>query len=172
MIQSYWWNKNKNNLEKISQKKYQSPSFKTTHPYTIVPPPFIIYQIPPLWARQAKCIPPPLKKKRGGANYGSLDMLVIFLTFYMNNAIDHFKKMNQLISLKCYIFMLAHFFGEFSFDFQLCYPYIQFKSWWTYQKQRGPRDNVLGSGSIPVIMSEVHWVIAWGSFSKSFTIAL
>ena len=29
--QSYWWNKNKDdNLEQISQKKYQSPYFKKT----------------------------------------------------------------------------------------------------------------------------------------------
>ena len=62
--QLYWWNKNKNNnLEKTSQKKYQSPSFKTTHPYTIVPPPFIIYQIPPL--REGNKMHSPLKKRGG-----------------------------------------------------------------------------------------------------------
>ena len=47
----------------ISQKKYQPPSFKMTHPYNILPLLFKIYRISPLY--DIVCIgvsTPPLKK--------------------------------------------------------------------------------------------------------------
>ena len=63
------------NLEKLNRKSANLPTpFKKTCPCTILPPPFLIFQIP----RQNLLTPPhPFKKKEGGGgpNYeGSLEV--------------------------------------------------------------------------------------------------
>ena len=58
------------NLDKIKQEKCQPPPFKKICPCTIVPPRFLIFQspIPPGEVIKIYCLP--LKRGRGGPNYG------------------------------------------------------------------------------------------------------
>ena len=66
-------------LEKIKQEKCQSPPFKRTCPCTILPPPFLIFQIPPPPLREVITIYSPLPFKKGGGS--KLFFPYVFLKF-------------------------------------------------------------------------------------------